>query len=85
MACGVSLGFPPLLSQAYDSTTPRILIRHPGYREYRGESILLELPAIDYSVEPSSQVRTWGLHHGTAIVACGIIANKRFRRCLLQL
>ncbi|KAI1201854.1 hypothetical protein F5X97DRAFT_267954 [Nemania serpens] len=78
MACGVPLVLPPLLSQACDSTTPRILIRHPGYREYRGENILLELPAIDYSVEPSSQVRTRGLHHGTAIIACGIIANNAF-------
>ncbi|KAI0538459.1 hypothetical protein GGR58DRAFT_294444 [Xylaria digitata] len=71
---------PPLISPAHNhSIHPRITIRHPGYREYRdGENILLELSAADYVVEPSSQVRTWGAHHGTAISACGIIANNAF-------
>ncbi|KAJ8129197.1 hypothetical protein O1611_g4435 [Lasiodiplodia mahajangana] len=78
MADDVSLVLPPLLSPACNSTPPRIRIRHPGYKECRGENILLELPAIDYIVESSSQVRTSGLHHGTAIIACGIIANNAF-------
>ncbi|KAI0105504.1 hypothetical protein GGR51DRAFT_560351 [Nemania sp. FL0031] len=73
----VPLALPPLLSPTHDFV-PRIRIRHPGYREYGYKSILLELPAVDYVIEPSSQVRIRGLHHGTAIIACGIIANNAF-------
>ncbi|KAI1124951.1 hypothetical protein F5Y10DRAFT_19143 [Nemania abortiva] len=73
------LVLPSLPSPARNPTPPLIFIRHPGYGECNGEDILLELPAVDYLVvEPSSQVRTWGLHHGTAIIACGIVANNTF-------
>ncbi|KAI1427090.1 hypothetical protein F5Y12DRAFT_738602 [Xylaria sp. FL1777] len=84
MADNVPLVLPPLLSPANDPRPPRIRIRHPGYKEFMGENILLELPTVDYIVEPSSQVRTCGLHHGTAIIACGIIANNAFNDAYLS-
>ncbi|KAI1125654.1 hypothetical protein F5Y10DRAFT_246523 [Nemania abortiva] len=81
----VPLALPPLSPPACNNTPARMLIQHPGYRECRGdESLLLELPAVDYILEPSSQVRTWGLHHATILIACGIIANNAFSSVYLS-
>ncbi|KAI0103812.1 hypothetical protein GGR51DRAFT_242287 [Nemania sp. FL0031] len=70
---------PPLSPPACNYAPPRICVRHPGYREFgESASILLQLPAVDTIIEPSSQARIWGLHHATALTACGIIADNAF-------
>ncbi|KAI1131162.1 hypothetical protein F5Y10DRAFT_287397 [Nemania abortiva] len=55
---------------------PRVTILHPGYGAL--ENYLFALPAVDEIVDPSSQDRTWGLHHGTLLIAGGVIANNAF-------
>ncbi|KAI1120925.1 hypothetical protein F5Y10DRAFT_257429 [Nemania abortiva] len=70
------LALPPPPPLARTPTPSRISILHPGYR--RGGNLLFCLPAVDYFDEPSSQTRTWGHHHATALIAGGIIANNAF-------
>ena len=44
----------------------RIRFRHPHYEDNDDDNIFLDLPAFDHE--------DGGLHHGTALTACGIIA-----------
>lgn len=44
----------------------RIVFRHPGYENDDDDSIFLELPGFDHEIG--------GIHHGTALIICGIIA-----------
>ncbi|KAJ8128715.1 hypothetical protein O1611_g4919 [Lasiodiplodia mahajangana] len=67
---------PPKRALARTRNRPRITILHPGYSAH--ENYLFALPAVDEIVEPSRQDRTWGLHHGTLLIAGGIIANNAF-------
>ncbi|KAI1195187.1 hypothetical protein F5X97DRAFT_250387 [Nemania serpens] len=71
-----SLALPSLPPLARTPARSRISILHPGYR--KGENLLFALPAVDYLIEPSTQTRTWGHHHATALIAGGIIANNAF-------
>jgi hypothetical protein len=45
----------------------RIIFRHPAYPEHFSQNVLLSLQAYDH---PDG-----GLHHGTALTACGIVAG----------
>ncbi|KAI1271443.1 hypothetical protein F5Y07DRAFT_404419 [Xylaria sp. FL0933] len=67
---------PPLPPLARTPAGSRISILHPRYK--KGEDLLFCLPAIDYVTELSSNTRTWGHHHATALIAGGIIANNAF-------
>ncbi|KAI1739646.1 hypothetical protein F4680DRAFT_466174 [Xylaria scruposa] len=67
---------PPKRTLARTLDRPQITILHPGY-EY-AYAYLFALPAVDEIVEASSQNRTWGLHHGTVLIAGGIIAGNAF-------
>lgn len=67
-----------ILKQRYQSISPRpdssplkltISFRHPGYDD--PEDILLTLPRLD----SHPQAESAGVHHGTALLACQIIAN----------
>jgi hypothetical protein len=49
------------------SNARRISFRHPGY-DYP-DNVLLNIPALDVG---------GGIHHGTAKIACGIIATNRW-------
>ncbi|KAI1114914.1 hypothetical protein F5Y14DRAFT_412418 [Nemania sp. NC0429] len=75
ISTGVS-ALPPIPPLARTSPCYMINILHPGYEE--GDNFLFCLPAVDYIVDPSSKIRTWGHHHATALIACGIIANNAF-------
>lgn len=61
--------------RVHDSPPPRqggISFRHPGYRDL--SDVLFELPRLD----TSPQTETAGVHYGTALLACQIIANNSF-------
>ncbi|KAJ8130724.1 hypothetical protein O1611_g2902 [Lasiodiplodia mahajangana] len=70
------LALPPPPPLTRTPARSRISILHPGYG--KGENLLFALPAVDYVIDPSSQTRTWGHHHATALIAGGIIANNAF-------
>ncbi|KAI0436399.1 hypothetical protein F4803DRAFT_232794 [Xylaria telfairii] len=55
---------------------PTVCIRHPGYEHV--DNVLFTFPATDCVVSPSTQSRTSGLHHQTALTAAAIIANNAF-------
>lgn len=61
---------PPRDSQpapnAHTNTTRKVSFRHPAYKDERNHNILFSIPAFDGE--------HGGLHHGTALLACGIIA-----------
>lgn len=69
-----------ILKQRYQSTAsrpgsalePTISFRHPGYDD--PEDILFRLPRLD-SLDSCPQTDVAGVHHGTALLACQIIAN----------
>ncbi|KAI1157949.1 hypothetical protein F5B18DRAFT_643060 [Nemania serpens] len=75
ISAGVS-ALPPLPPLARTSIRSAINILHPGYR--KADNFLFSLPAVDYIVDPSNKIRSWGHHHATALTACGIIANNAF-------
>lgn len=52
---------------------PDISFRHPGYNH--SEDVLFTLPRLDSSDSPALAA---GIHHGTALLACQIIANNAF-------
>lgn len=77
---------PPPLTAAHpqEARHPRVLLRHPGYRDLPN-NILLSLPAVDLGGDastPPSQ-RSPGLHHRTALTAGAVIANNAFDRAYL--
>ncbi|CAN8106466.1 unnamed protein product [Discula destructiva] len=61
--------------RVHDSPPPRqsgISFRHPGYRDL--SDVLFELPRLD----TSPQTERAGVHYGTALLACQIVANNSF-------
>jgi hypothetical protein len=71
-AAAVELRDPPpspaVVPRFSTQTPPQIIFRHPAYRSTR----LIDLPAFDGSESCP------GLHHGTALLICGIIADNKF-------
>ncbi|KAK3353740.1 hypothetical protein B0T25DRAFT_220543 [Lasiosphaeria hispida] len=49
---------------------------HPGYPDH--QNTLLSLPRVDLGPANDGGTRIAGVHHGTALVACQIIANNAF-------
>ncbi|KAK3364492.1 hypothetical protein B0T25DRAFT_598678 [Lasiosphaeria hispida] len=52
----------------------RINFLHPGYQN----KFLLMLSRVDFGPANAGGTRITGVHHGTALVACQIIANNAF-------
>ncbi|KAL2280620.1 hypothetical protein FJTKL_12438 [Diaporthe vaccinii] len=65
-------------SQRSASATPpgSISFRHPGYDD--PEDILFALPRLDCPQSGVAAAAAVGVHHGTALLACQIIANNAF-------
>ncbi|KAI1125364.1 hypothetical protein F5Y10DRAFT_247260 [Nemania abortiva] len=61
----------PLTTEPVDE----IKFHHPGYKD--GSGILFSLPRLDRSLTPPDGVRN-GVHYGTALTACQIVANNAF-------
>ncbi|KAI0199081.1 hypothetical protein F4808DRAFT_219605 [Astrocystis sublimbata] len=78
VAMTIPLALPPRRSEVDMIGHPRIVIRHPGYRRKKAYSLLFDSPSYDYVDDPSSKVRTWGVHYATIIVACGIFVSNTF-------
>jgi len=60
----------------------RIRFLHPGYPD--DQNTLLDLPRVDLGPSNVGRTRIAGVHHGTALVACQIIANNAFDSRLAQ-
>ncbi|TRX91337.1 hypothetical protein FHL15_007759 [Xylaria flabelliformis] len=60
----------------------KVSILHPGYNTYEC-NVIFELAAVD-CVERSSQVKTWGVHHGTVLIVGAIVVNNAFGRVYLS-
>jgi len=60
----------------------RIRFLHPSYTD--NDNVLLELPRVDLGPANAGETRTASVHHGTALVACQIIANNAFNGRLAE-
>ncbi|KAI0445985.1 hypothetical protein F4803DRAFT_547771 [Xylaria telfairii] len=72
---------PPLQGPVDPEPVRRIRIRHPGYRQ---GNLLLQFAALDHVDKSSSRDGIWGIHYGTVITACGIIADNAFDKVYLS-
>ncbi|CAN8105394.1 unnamed protein product [Discula destructiva] len=64
---------PPCIQEPVQPPPASISFRHPGYDD--AEGVLFTLPRLDVT---TAEQAIAGVHHGTALLACQVIANNAF-------